>query len=65
MIHLPGRKIQRSAPQSERYKRGGNVQSSQDRQEDSEESVEEDDYETDIRYIHPYTMPYTRNESMY
>ena len=57
MIHLTGRKIQRSATEGERHKRGGNVQSRQNRQENSEESMEEDDYETNIWYILPTPYP--------
>ena len=57
LIHPTGRKIQCSAAQSEGNKRGGDVQSGQNRQENSEESVEEDDYKADIWYILPYTPP--------
>ena len=68
LIHLTGRKIQRSATKSERYKRGGDVQSRQNRQENSEESMEEDDYKADIWYIlpTPYSTPTnTRSQSLF
>ena len=65
LIGLTGSKVQRPAAEGERYKRGGDVQSCQDRQEDSEERVEEDDYKTDIWYASSTPHPNTRGRSMY
>ena len=56
LMDLTGSKIQRSAAQGEGYKRGGDIQSCQNRQENSEESVEENDYKADIWYA-CYTLP--------